>query len=434
MMKALASARSARVIASRPVAAKLRETLTDMLGDPLPLGIEFWDGSQLGPINPPGLIKISSPQALRRMMWAPGELGMARAFVSGEIEVHGDVIRLLTIASMVRRKNLASLKGVPALAFAASQIGALGPPPQPPAIEYRPPRRRAHTVTRDAASISHHYDVSPTFYRMVLGTSMTYSCARFTERNMTLAEAQSAKHDHVCRKLGLADAPGQRLLDVGCGWGQMAIHAASTYGARVVGITISAEQAATARQRVAEAEVADRVEIRLQDYRELGSETFDVVSSIGMSEHVGHRNLETYFGILRGALRPYGRILNHAISSVGGSRIPRNTFIYRYVFPDGELVDLSQTIHAMQRVGFEIRDVESLREHYATTLTHWVRNLESQWEAAVDEVGLARAKVWLLYMAASAVGFTDGGLNVHQVLGVVNDSLGHSHMPVVRPA
>jgi cyclopropane-fatty-acyl-phospholipid synthase len=262
---------------------------------------------------------------------------------------------------------------------------------------------------------------------------MTYSCARFAQQGMTLAEAQASKHDHVCRKLGLDTARDQRLLDVGCGWGQMAIYAASTYGARVVGITISSEQAAAARQRVEEAGVADRVEIRLQDYRELGSETFDVISSIGMSEHVGHRNLETYFDILRGALRPYGRLLNHAISSVGGSRIPRNTFIYRYVFPDGELVDLSDTIRAMQHVGFEIRDVESLREHYATTLTHWVRNLESQWEAAVAEVGLARARVWLLYMAASAVGFTDGGLNVHQVLGVVPNTLGHSHMPAVRP-
>jgi cyclopropane-fatty-acyl-phospholipid synthase len=261
---------------------------------------------------------------------------------------------------------------------------------------------------------------------------MTYSCARFADEEMDLTQAQASKHELICRKLGLPEQPGARLLDVGCGWGSMAIHAATHHDARVVGITISRPQAELASKRVADAGVGDRVEIRLQDYRELAGERFDAISSIGMSEHVGKPNLESYYRILHDALRPEGRLLNHAISSVGGSRLGRTSFIGRYIFPDGELIDVGDAVLAMERAGFEIRDVESLREHYDRTLRAWVANLEAHWEEAVGLVGEARARVWRLYMAGSAVGFADGGINVHQVLGVVQADRGASGMPPTR--
>ena len=249
----------------------------------------------------------------------------------------------------------------------ASALDLVGPPPAPPPEEAHVHGRR-HSIARDAQAISHHYDVGNDFYAIVLGPSMTYSCARWGTHTTDLTAAQAAKHDLVCRKLGLAARPGQRLLDVGCGWGSMAIHAARNYDAEVVGITISQEQHAAARARVEEAGVADRVEIRLQDYRTLGGERFDAISSIGMFEHVGAARMAQYFATLRSLLGPGGRLLNHAISRVGGTRLGRRTFIGRYVFPDGELIDIAAVVDAAERAGFEVRDVESLREHYARTL------------------------------------------------------------------
>lgn len=416
------------------VADQLRAMLDVVLGTPRPVRVEFWDGSATGPTDGPGTLYVRSPDALRHILWAPGELGLARAFVTGVLDADGDVIELLTALSVRSPREQPIVRSAPAALAAAKRFDVLARPLPPPAIEYQPPRlARAHTKARDAATVGHHYDVSNTFYEMVLGPSMTYSCALFADPDADLATAQAAKHDRVCRKLGLDLARGSRLLDVGCGWGSMAIHAAQQYGAEVLGITISAEQAQLARERVRAAGVADRVEIRLQDYRDLHGETFDVISSIGMSEHVGHERLDTYFSTLRGLLGPQGRLLNHAISSVGGSKLPKRSFVYRYIFPDGELIDVGETLLAMERAGFEIRDVESLREHYATTLRHWVANLEHNWESAVAEVGEQRARAWRLYMAASSVGFTDGGVNIHQVLGVLPDAAGTSGMPVVRP-
>jgi cyclopropane-fatty-acyl-phospholipid synthase len=415
------------------VASQLSPILHFFLGDPLEVRVRFWDGSEAGPLTGPGLLRVHSLDAVRQILWAPGELGLARAYVLGEIDIEGDIAEMATHLSRRSVRDLPLIRHAPHLMSAARRSGALSRPLPPPEIEHQPRGVKRHTLRRDAEAISHHYDVSTDFYKIVLGESMTYSCARFADPKMSLAQAQASKHEHVCRKLGLDLKPGSRLLDVGCGWGSMAIHAASHHEAQVVGITISAAQADIARRRVAEAGMTDRVEIRLQDYRELGDETFDAISSIGMSEHVGSAQLESYFGILRRALRPQGRLLNHAISSVGGSKMPRRSFIARYVFPDGELIDLADSISAMQNAGFEIRDVESLREHYATTLRHWVSNLETQWHDAANEAGLQRARVWRLYMAASAVGFTDGGLNLHQVLGVVSDEHGRSDMPATRP-
>ncbi len=270
------------------------------------------------------------------------------------------------------------------------------------------------------------------FYRLVLGPSMTYSCARFVTADTTLEEAQAAKHELICRKLGLDQQPGARLLDVGCGWGSMAIHAARHHHAIVVGVALSREQVDEARRRVDQAGLADQIEIRLQDYRDLGGEKFDAISSIGMFEHVGSGLMVRYFETLRGLLVPTGRLLNHAISKPGGSFLGRRTFIGRYVFPDGELCDVADVVRAMQQTGFEVRDVESLREHYSRTLHHWVANLEENWDRAVELVGLARANIWRLYMAASANGFDDGGLAIHQVLGVATAADGSSGMPPTR--
>lgn len=414
-----------------PVAEVMAPILYPLLGNPMPVRVEFWDGSTAGPSDGPGTIHVRSVDAVKRLLWAPGELGLGRAYVAGDLDAQGDVIEMLTALSIRSPRDVSLIRNAPGALAAARRIGAIGPNPEPPRAEYQPDGWRAHTPWRDARAIEHHYDVSNAFYSMVLGDSMTYSCARFDTPSLSLAQAQASKHEHICTKLALS--PGQRLLDIGCGWGSMVIHAAQHHGVEAVGITISPAQAELARQRVQQAGLTDRVEIRLQDYRDLGTERFDAVSSIGMSEHVGNVNLETYFTIIRGVLGDHGRLLNHAISSVGGSKLPKNSFAYRYVFPDGELIDLARSIEAMQRAGFEIRDVESLREHYAVTLNHWVRNLEQHWEAAVAEVGEERARVWRLYMAASAVGFSDAGLNLHQVLGVVNASDGSSGMPPTRP-
>jgi cyclopropane-fatty-acyl-phospholipid synthase len=280
--------------------------------------------------------------------------------------------------------------------------------------------------------VRHHYDVGNEFYEIVLGPAMTYSCARFAGPGTTLVEAQADKHELICRKLGLHEQPGRSLLDVGCGWGSLALHAARHHQARVVGVTISREQAQRARERVRDAGLADRVEIRLQDYRDLGGERFDAIASVGMFEHVGSEQMRRYFEVLHGLLVPRGRLLNHAISSVGGSRLAGRSFVHRYVFPDGELIDVGEAVLAMERAGFQVRDVESLREHYARTLRCWVANLEAGWDRAVELVGANRARVWLLYMAASALHFEDGGIDVHQVLGVVPTTEGDSGMPATR--
>jgi cyclopropane-fatty-acyl-phospholipid synthase len=416
-----------------PAADALAPLLRALLGSGLPVRFEFWDGSGIGPVDGIGTIRVRSVDAVRRILWAPGELGVARAFVSGDLTVEGDIYQLLRVLHGASRGDLRStgIRALPAALDAARRLGAVGPPLPAPPEECRP-AGRLHSPSRDAAVISHHYDVGNDFYRLVLGPSMTYSCARFVTGDATLEQAQAAKYELICRKLGLDQKPGSRLLDVGCGWGSMAMHAARHHRATVVGVALSREQVDEATRRVAEAGLDDRVEIRLQDYRDLRGERFDAISSIGMFEHVGTSRMTRYFETLRSLLGPEGRLLNHAISKPGGSVLGRRSFVGRYVFPDGELLDVAEVIRAMQRSGFEARDVESLREHYSRTLHHWVANLEDHWEDAVALVGQPRANVWRLYMAASANGFDDGGLAIHQVLGVVPGPDGQSGMPATR--
>ena len=274
---------------------------------------------------------------------------------------------------------------------------------------------RRHSRSRDAAAIAHHYDVGNDFYELVLGPSMVYSCAVWESPDVGLEAAQEAKLDLVCRKLGLTE--GSRLLDVGCGWGSMAIHAAQRYGATVVGITLSEEQARMARKRVAEVGLTDKIEIRVQDYRLVDDGPFDAISSIGMAEHVGRAQMPGYVAQLRGLLRPGGRLLNHAIAwNAGTSTWNPDTFISRYVFPDGELLGLGETVGLLESRDLEVLDVEALRQHYALTLRAWVQRLEENWDDAVAASSEGRARVWRLYMAASALTFEAGDMGVNQVL------------------
>ena len=424
---------------SRSAAAHLAPLVDQLLGPEPPLRLSFWDGSAIGPDDAAVRLAMTSPTALRRLRWAPGALGLSRAYVAGELRIEeGSVFDLLDLRTLILARDPdVSLElgaaGWRRLARAAVDLGLVGLPPAPPPEEAGL-HGRLRSRGRDRAAIGHHYDVGNDFYRLVLGPSMTYSCAVFPDPGTTLEEAQDAKHELVCRKLGLGT--GMRLLDVGCGWGGLAIHAATRHGARVLGITLSAQQAARARQRVEAAGVADRVEIRLLDYRDLrGVEQFDAIASVGMFEHVGPSGLASYTAVLKDLLRPEGRLLNHAISRTrGDDPLNPKSFVARYVFPDGELVEVGRVVSAMQDAGLECRDVESLREHYGRTLRAWVANLEERWEEAVALVGAARARIWLLYMAGSAIAFEGNRLNVHQVLLTRTTEEGTSGMPATRGA
>jgi cyclopropane-fatty-acyl-phospholipid synthase len=409
------------------------------LGTDLPVHLRCWDGSELGPPAAPVQLTFTSPRALRRLLWAPNELGIARAYVSGDVLIEGDIMAALLALDRVADPEFgpgvvidASTRR--ALVKAALRLGIVGLPPRAPAEESRL-RGLRHSRSRDARGIAHHYDVGNEFYELVLGPSMTYSCAYYEQEHgpaFGLEQAQQAKCDLVAHKLGLK--PGMRVLDVGCGWGAFVCNAARNYGVEAVGITLSSEQADYARRRADAEGVGDRVVIRIQDYRDVHDEPFDAIASIGMSEHVGQVMLPTYSADLFALLRPGGRLLNHAISRRPGSPggFSRTSFIDRYVFPDGELQPLAVMVEALEEAGFEVRDVESLREHYALTLRAWVANLEANWDRAVQLTSPGRARVWRLYMAGSALGFEGNRIGVNQVLAVRPHVRGVSGMPRTR--
>jgi cyclopropane-fatty-acyl-phospholipid synthase len=405
-------------------AERLVRALGAVLGvDDFPWRVRAWDGSEAGPPRAPR-IALRSPVAVRRMIWAPGELGLVRAYVAGDIDIDGDLFETLDALSPVGRLSTEGTFARPTarawLEFAgtAAALGVLGPPPPPPPEEFRRARRsRLHSRDRDTAAVAHHYDVGNDFYALVLGPTLVYSCAVWTDEDTGLDLAQEAKLDLVCRKLGLR--PGMRMLDVGCGWGSLALHAAQRYGVDVVGVTLSAEQAELARRRVTSAELDGRITIRVQDYREVSDGPFDAIASIGMAEHVGRTAMAGYVRALHGLLRPGGRLLNHAIAwSADPTTWDDDTLISRYVFPDGELLPLAETVAAVEAGGFEVLDVEALRRHYALTLRAWVERLEKHWDEAVALTSEGRARVWRLYMAASALSFEAGKLGVDQVLAV----------------
>ena len=403
----------------------------------VPMRVEAFDGSVVGSSDAGLTLKLHTERALRYLITAPGDLGLARAYVTGELELVGahpgdPYIALRALANWsFRRPAIAEL---PAL---AQQLGARNLlPPKPPPQEAPSRARRAlsglrHSRDRDSRAIGMHYDVSNTFYEYVLGPSMAYTCAVFDKPDTSLDDAQFEKFDLVARKLGLA--PGMRLLDIGCGWGGMARHAAKNYGVDVVAITLSAEQAEWATAETARVGLADHVTIIHGDYRDSPGQNYDAISSIGLLEHVGVSNYAAYFELLRSKLRVGGRLLNHCITRPDNKTSPMpGAFIDRYVFPDGELTGAGRIIAEAQDAGFEVRHEENLREHYALTLQHWSANLVENWDACVAEVGLPIARVWGLYMAGSRLGFERNVVQLHQVLAVNPDPNGDADFPL-RP-
>jgi cyclopropane-fatty-acyl-phospholipid synthase len=424
-------------VSSSDIAHTLFGVLGHVLGQPPALSIAAWDGSRAGPPSSNTTVTIKTPIALRRLLWQPNELGLARAYIAGDLDVDGDLIGALeqtfsssapadSVPKIGVRERLGVLK-------AAAKIGAIGRPPKPPSGEVKL-HGRLHSRSRDAAAISHHYDVGNDFYRLLLDETMTYSCAYWTSDpspTFTLADAQAAKYELVCTKLGMRR--GMRLLDVGCGWGGMVMHAAQNYGVNALGITLSREQESLAKQRIRDAGLDDQVEIRYCDYRELKDERFDAVSSIGMAEHVGAAAFHEYASALHRLLAPTGRLLNHQISMPdGASRAGSGpSFIDRYIFPDGELQPAGNVVNVLERAGFEVRDVESLRENYHLTLLAWLGNLRANRDRAVELVGEERVRTWELYIAGSAASFNTGHIGIHQTLAIKPDA-GRSGIPRIR--
>ncbi|HEY3867262.1 MAG TPA: class I SAM-dependent methyltransferase [Actinocrinis sp.] len=435
----------------RTVAARLVALVEHVTGEPVPLRLRAWDGSEAGDPSAPVLV-LKDRRALRRLLWSPNELGLGRAYVAGEITVDGDLYSALDrVSELVRQLNSRERSMEPGarreILRTLISLRAVGPAPTPPAEESKLSGTK-HSVGRDRAAISHHYDVGNDFYRLVLGESMVYSCAYWTsaEPGYRLEHAQRDKLDLICRKLALE--PDMRILDVGCGWGSLVLHAAQNYGVNAIGITLSREQAEYARARVSDAGLDKRVEIRVQDYRHIDDGPFDAIASIGMAEHVGLERFAEYSASMYRLLRSGGRLLNHQIAALhpgadgaapSGTGIarwrsvrPPRSFIDAYVFPDGQLVPLGTTAGLLEEAGFEVRDVEALREHYNKTLRAWVANLDADWDRAVELTSPGRARVWRLYMAGSALSFEQARLGVNQILAVKAKATGESLMPPVR--
>jgi cyclopropane-fatty-acyl-phospholipid synthase len=434
MSSAVEPRSAVRVRPGRLPMADLLDTLT---ARPIDFRFSAFDGSATGPPQAPIGIHLSSSRGAAYLATAPGSLGMARAYVSGDLEVHGvhpgdpyPVLSLLADGLVWRRPDPRTLAAV---------IRALGPswliPPPPPPQEALTDWRRAwrgirHSRSRDADAIHHHYDVSNRFYELLLGGSMTYSCACYPDQQATLEQAQAHKYDLVARKLGLR--PGMRLLDLGCGWGGMVRHAVQHYGVTALGVTLSAEQAGWAARAIAREGIGDRAEVRHLDYRDVTESGFDAISSIGFMEHVGIGQLGAHMRFLHGRLRAGGRLLNHCITRPENTQVARvkGGFIDRYIFPDGELTGSGRIVTEIQNAGFEVRHTENLREHYARTCSEWNANLVEHWDECVTEVGAATARVWGLYLAGSRLGFERNQVQLHQILAVRPHPDGRADYPL----
>ncbi|MEV0454195.1 cyclopropane-fatty-acyl-phospholipid synthase family protein [Catellatospora methionotrophica] len=407
----------------------IAKTVQGLVTGQVPVRFTAYDGSVAGPADAAVGFEVRSERALSYLVTGRHELGLARAYVSGDLEVHGDMYAALTAVNGLRLDQ--SWSGRYRALRDLGGLRLLNPPPRPP-MEARL-RGRRHSKERDQAAISHHYDVSNRFYEWLLGPSMAYTCAVFPDAAATLEQAQFAKHDLVARKLDLR--PGMRLLDVGCGWGGMVMHAAREYGVKALGVTLSRRQAEWAAKAIADAGLSDLAEVRHMDYRDVPVNHYDAISSIGLTEHIGRAQLPGYFRFLQQRLRFGGRLLNHCITRPD-NRDPgryRRTFINQYVFPDGELEGVGHLIGVMNENGFEVRHEENLREHYALTLARWSANLERHWAESVREIGQSRARVWRLYLAGCRLGFERDQVQLHQVLGVRLDPNGGSGMPL-RPS
>ncbi|EOM75132.1 methyltransferase domain-containing protein [Rhodococcus rhodnii] len=414
--------------------SQILEVLSD---GSLPIRFTAYDGSETGPDDAPYGLHLNSERGTTYLATAPGDLGMARAYISGDLEASGvhpgdpyEILRVMSEDIHLRRPPARALAAI-TRSLGWELLRPIAPPPQ----EHLPRWRRVaeglrHSRTRDAEVIHHHYDVSNTFYEYVLGPSMTYTCACYPNQDATLEEAQDDKYRLVFEKLGLGK--GDRLLDIGCGWGGMVRYAAKR-GVKTIGVTLSREQAEWGQKKIAEDGLTDLAEIRFSDYRDVTETGFDAISSIGLTEHIGVHNYPSYFGFMKAKLRDGGLLLNHCITRpTNNSRARAGGFIDRYIFPDGELTGSGRIITEIQNLGLEVRHEENLREHYALTLRDWNRNLVANWDAAVAEVGLGTAKLWGLYMAGSRLGFERNVVQLHQVLAVKLDAKGNANVPL-RP-
>lgn len=415
-------------------AHRLASFVERILGGPLPVGLRTWDGTRVGPAQAPTVV-LRNRRALRRLLYAPGELGLARAYVSGDLDVEGDLadgfrrIWALTRTGELNRVKLGPRDWAEALAL-AGRLGVAGLPPKPPAEEARL-TGPLHSLRRDKSAIAHHYDLSNAFYQLLMDESMAYSCAYWTsdEPGYGLAQAQFDKLEMICRKLGLR--PGMRLLDVGCGWGSLLVHAAKHHGVHAVGITLSAEQLQHIRARLAQHDLEDRVEARRQDYRELRDEPFDAVASIEMGEHVGEANYPAYTETLFRMVKPAGRLVLQQMSR--GQVAPGGgAFIERYIAPDMTMRPLSRTLGHLESAGFELRDVHAMREHYVGTVRAWAETLEKNWADVVALIGEPGARVWRLYLVGGALAFEENRMGVDQILAVRPSGDGVSGLPPTR--
>jgi cyclopropane-fatty-acyl-phospholipid synthase len=410
----------------------LEQALRPFLGGDLPVRLVAWDGSEAGPEDAP-VVELRSPDALRRLLWHPGELGAAQAYVTGELEVPGDLDRALTHAFAVaaerglsgRRPPVRALAGAVRAAFGMDLVGRPPTAPETQAVI----RGRLHSKDRDRRSISHHYDTTADFYSLVLDErNMAYSCGYHSSPDQPLADAQDAKLDLVCRKLGLE--AGMRMLDVGCGWGSLSLYAAEHFGVHVTGVTISTEQRQFAQAAAKRRGVGDRVDFQLCDYRDavpLRGAEYDAVASLEMGEHVGERNYPTYAQVLHDSVRPGGRVLVQQMSRTG--RYPGGgPFIESFIAPDMFMRPVGETVGMLEAAGLEARDVHALREHYVLTVAGWIERFEKNVEAITELVGEELVRVWRLYLVGGSMAFRDGRMGVDQVL-LVRPGGGHTLPP-----
>ncbi len=378
----------------------------------------FWSSSQNQ--IPSFIIEFRTPRAWRHLLLDPNEWTLGKAFIEGDLEVEGDLIAAFQLAEYILKQPVAwryaLLQKLGAIGFGIRELVRGG---------------SKHSPSRDGMAISYHYDQPPEFYLPWLGPSLVYSCAYFRQENDSLEVAQKNKLDYICCKLRLQ--PEERFLDIGCGWGSLILHAAEKYRAIASGITLSQQQANVACGRINRINLQQRCGVELRDYRTLvyTPEFFDKIASVGMFEHVGRKLLPAYFKIAHSILRPGGAFLNHGIARSWKQQSRKLSFMDRYVFPDGELVPISETLEAAEQAGFEVRDVENLREHYAKTLRLWVQGLEDHKESALRYVPRSTYRIWRLYMAGSAAAFERGDLDIYQAL-LCRPDHGRSNMPLTR--
>ena len=404
------------------LAGTIAEVLRPLVGGELPVRLIVWDGSEAGPAGAP-VVRLNSPDAIRRLLWAPGELGAAQAYVTGELDVDGDLNAALEhLWKVVRDRGLSGIRPTPAVLAGVARIardaGALGAPPEPPASQARV-KGRLHSLIRDRAAISHHYDLSNDFYALILDPQMAYSSGYWTDSRGNAApgygleDAQRDKLDLVCRKIGLR--PGMRMLDVGCGWGSLSLHAAQHYGVDVVGVTLSVEQKAFIDARIKERGLEGRVEIRVQDYREIPDGPFDAVASLEMGEHVGQRNYPVYAAALFNNVVPGGRVLVQQMSR-RGKHPGGGPFIESFIAPDMHMRPVGETLGFLEDAGLEVEAVEAMRRDYVRTLEAWYARFEQNHDAAVAVMGEEIARVWRLYLVGALRSFAEGRMGVEQLL------------------